>query len=84
MRHRLADGDIVSESPQGPSLAAAAEVGLSLGALRAALRTLDAASQRTLYDDEIVTVRRSAAARGGWQDSTSLLLATIDGKRSAR
>ena len=78
MNTRLLDSDIVSELPRDPSLAAPNEIGFSLSGLKAALATADAQSPRELYDHEIVTVRVSSAARGGWQDSTSLLLAATD------
>ncbi len=80
MNNRLLDSDIVSESLGGPALTAPTGIGFSLSALRAALPTADRQSARELYDDEIVTVRVSIAAPGGWQDSTSLLLATTDGR----
>ncbi len=79
MNNRLLDSDIVSELLRGPALTAPTEIGFSLSALRAALPTAVPQSAGELYDDEIVTVRISTAARGGWQDSTSLLLATTDG-----
>ena len=82
----LTDSEIVSESVQGSwgtdsvLTRSAPQIRLSLSALRAALAQPAASLTRELDDDEIITVRTSGRSRGGWQDSTSLLLATIDRK----